>query len=97
MEFAEKNGTVWITIIGDGRKEDVPELASYAKAAMGRGLRAFAVDLSECTGLEPEFTGTLAGLALRLDELGSGSVRLFHLDPAMESGLRDLGLDRLFE
>ncbi|MDB6153560.1 MAG: Anti-sigma-factor antagonist [Chthoniobacteraceae bacterium] len=97
MNFVEENGTILITITGRGRQEDIPLLASFAKEMMGKGHRTFAFELGECNGMDPELLGTVAGIALRLDELGSGAVRLLHLHEDMVSGIRELNLDRLFE
>jgi len=63
---------------------------------MQRGRHDFVVDLSSCDLMDSTFMGTLAGAALRLREIGEGSLKVIHASPRNEDLLLGLGLDQLF-
>ena len=62
-----------------------------------RGHRDFVVDLQGCEQMDSTFMGTLAGVALRLRELGQGNLRAIHVNERNSGLLNSLGLDQLFE
>ena len=62
-----------------------------------RGQRTFIVDLGACPVMDSTFMGTLAGIALRLREAGSGSLRVINVNERNLDLLRNLGLNNLFE
>src|SRR5438067_12320342 len=62
-----------------------------------RGYREFVVDLLDCTMMDSTFMGTMAGLALRLKELGQGHLRVVHCGERSRQLLSGLGLDQLFQ
>lgn len=62
-----------------------------------RGFRVFVVDLKDCEQMDSTFMGTLAGVALRLRELGQGSLRAINVNERNADLLSSLGLDQLFE
>ena len=45
---------------------------------MNRGYREFIIDLRNCVMMDSTFMGTLAGVALRLKELGHGHLHVVH-------------------
>src|SRR5262249_18789350 len=53
------------------------------------------VDLDHCPLMDSTFMGTLTGMALRLRELGSGELRVVHLNNRNRDLLTNLGLDQL--
>lgn len=72
-------------------------MKDFAREMMNRGLRQFVVDLEQCPVMDSTFMGTLAGMALRLRELGTGSLHAIHLNTRNRDLLHNLGLDQLFE
>ena len=71
-------------------------LKEFAKEMTNRGFREFAVDLRNCPVMDSTFMGTLAGIALRLRELGQGHLRVTNLNERNHDLLANLGLDQLF-
>lgn len=71
-------------------------LKDFAKEMTNRGFRDFVVDLRNCPLMDSTFMGTLAGMALRLRELGQGALRVTNLNPRNRDLLTNLGLDQLF-
>lgn len=61
-----------------------------------RGHRDFVVDLDSCELMDSTFMGTLAGLALRLREIGQGGLRAVNVNTRNADLLENLGLDQLF-
>ena len=61
-----------------------------------RGHRNFVVDLAACELMDSTFMGTMAGIALRLRELGSGGLTVLNPNIRNQSLLENLGLDHLF-
>ena len=61
-----------------------------------RGHREFVVDLEECELMDSTFMGTLAGVALRLREIGQGGLRTVNVNVRNASLFENLGLDQLF-
>ena len=69
-------------------------LKEFAKEMINRGFREFAIDLKNCTVMDSTFMGTLAGVALRLRELGQGTLRVTNLNERNSDLLSNLGLDQ---
>jgi len=90
------NRTVWVRVEGKGSFLNSTGLKEFAKEMINRGFREFAVDLMNCTVMDSTFMGTLAGIALRLRELGQGSLRVTNLNERNSDLLSNLGLDQLF-
>jgi anti-sigma B factor antagonist len=61
-----------------------------------RGYRSFVVDLTDCDLMDSTFMGTLAGIALRLREIGQGSLVVVGANDRNRMLLENLGLDQLF-
>jgi anti-anti-sigma regulatory factor len=68
----------------------------FARQMVERGYREFVVDLDKCAMLDSTFMGTMAGVALRLRELGQGHLRVVHCGQRSHELLSGLGLDQLF-
>lgn len=71
-------------------------LKEFAKEMTNRGYREFVIDLKNCPVMDSTFMGTLAGIALRLRELGQGQIRVVNLNERNFDLLGNLGLDQLF-
>jgi anti-sigma B factor antagonist len=88
--------TVWVRVEGKGSFLNSTGLKEFAKEMINRGFREFAIDLKNCTVMDSTFMGTLAGVALRLRELGQGNLRVTNLNERNSDLLSNLGLDQLF-
>ena len=89
-------GEVWVKVEGKGSFLNSPALKEFAKEMVNRGHREFRVDLSNCPVMDSTFMGTLAGIALRLREIGQGELRVVNLNERNRELLCNLGLDQLF-
>ncbi len=87
---------VWLRVSGRGTFQTSAGMKEYARRMIQRGHRAFVIDLAECELMDSTFMGTMAGIALRLRELGSGSLSVLHPNPRNRMLLENLGLDHLF-
>ena len=88
--------TAWIKVEGKGSFLNSTGLKEFAKEMTNRGYREFVVDLERCTVMDSTFMGTLAGMALRLREIGQGRLRVRNLNERNRDLLANLGLDQLF-
>jgi len=86
---------VWVRVEGKGSFLNATGLKEFAKEMTNRGYREFVVDLDECPLMDSTFMGTLTGMALRLRELGTGELRIVHLNARNRDLLMNLGLDQL--
>lgn len=90
------NRNVWVRVEGKGSFLNSTGLKEFAKEMINRGFREFAIDLKNCPVMDSTFMGTLAGIALRLRELGQGNLRVINLNERNTDLLVNLGLDQLF-
>ena len=90
------NKAVWVRVEGKGSFLNSTGLKEFAKEMTNRGFREFVVDLKNCPVMDSTFMGTLAGIALRLRELGQGQLRVVRLNERNQDLLANLGLDQLF-
>ena len=88
---------VHVKVQGKGSFQNSPALKEFARRMFDRGHRTFIVDLGACPVMDSTFMGTLAGIALRLREAGSGSLRVINVNERNLDLLRNLGLNNLFE
>jgi anti-anti-sigma factor len=86
-----------VKVQGKGSFQNSPALKEFARRMFDRGYRTFIVDLGGCPVMDSTFMGTLAGIALRLREAGSGSLRVANVNERNFDLLRNLGLNNLFE
>jgi anti-sigma B factor antagonist len=87
--------TVWVRVDGNGSSANSTALRNFAKEMIRRGACEFIVDLSNCPAMDSTFMGTLAGISLRLGELGEGSLSVVNLNERNVESLCSLGLDQL--
>ncbi len=90
------NKVVWIRVQGKGSFLNSSGLKEFARKMTNRGHREFVVDLRNCPVMDSTFMGTLAGIALRLREIGQGNLHVTNLNERNSDLLRNLGLDQLF-
>jgi anti-sigma B factor antagonist len=87
---------VYVKVRGKGSFQNSPALKEFAREMFERGHRSFVIDLTDCPVMDSTFMGTLAGLALRLRESGSGSLLVCNVNERNSDLLRNLGLNNLF-
>lgn len=87
---------VWIRVEGKGSFQNSPDLKEFAKNMLGQGRRQFVVDLKNCPSMDSTFMGTLAGLAMRLRDVGDGDLWVINRNERNAELLAGLGLDALF-
>jgi len=88
--------TVWVKVDGRGTFLNSPGIKEFVKKMIQRGHRDFVVDLGGCELMDSTFMGTLAGVALRLREIGQGGLKTVNVNIRNASLLESLGLDHLF-
>lgn len=81
---------------GRGSFQNSGGLKEFAAEMVGRGYREFVVDLRGCQMMDSTFMGTLAGIALRLREIGVGGLAVVNPNERNRELLANLGLDQLF-
>jgi anti-sigma B factor antagonist len=87
---------VWVRVEGKGSSTNSTALRDFAKEMIRRGAREFIVDLCNCPVMDSTFMGTLAGISLRLRELGEGYLSIVNPNKRNAESLYSLGLDQLF-
>jgi anti-anti-sigma factor len=92
----ESGSEVWIRIEGRGSFQNSPALKEFARRMIEAGRRSFVVDLKNCPAMDSTFMGTLAGLAIRLRDTGSGDLWVVNRNERNAELLAGLGLDPLF-
>jgi anti-sigma B factor antagonist len=85
-----------VRVEGKGSFLNSTGLKEFAKEMVNRGFRDFLFDLQLCPVMDSTFMGTMAGIALRLRELGQGQLRVTKLNERNRDLLSNLGFDRLF-
>ena len=88
---------VWIKVEGKGSFLNSGNFKEFAKQMVDRGYREFVVDLADCAMMDSTFMGTMAGVALRLKELGRGHLHIVHCGNRSRELLCGLGLDHVFD
>ncbi|MEO6742150.1 MAG: STAS domain-containing protein [Chthoniobacteraceae bacterium] len=87
---------IWIRVEGKGSFQNSPALKEFARRLIEEGRRKFVVDLKNCVAMDSTFMGTLAGLAIRLRDLGGGDLWVVNRNERNDELLRGLGIDTLF-
>jgi anti-sigma B factor antagonist len=81
---------------GKGSFLNSGNLKEFAQEMVNRGYREFFIDLERCAMMDSTFMGTMAGVALRLKELGHGHLHVVHCGTRSRELLSGLGLDQIF-
>lgn len=87
---------VWVKVEGKGSFLNSGNFKEFAKQMVDRGYREFVIDLANCAMMDSTFMGTMAGVALRLKELGRGHLHVIHCGNRSRELLSGLGLDHVF-
>ena len=92
------NGScVWVRVAGRGSFLNSGSLKEFAREMVNRGYREFVFDLQDCVMMDSTFMGTMAGMALRLKELGQGRLHVIHCGERSLELLSGLGLDQILD
>jgi anti-anti-sigma regulatory factor len=86
-----------VRVEGKGSFLNSGNLKEFAQEMVNRGYREFIIDLQNCAMMDSTFMGTMAGVALRLKELGQGHLHVVHCGARSHELLSGLGLDQLFD
>ncbi len=81
---------------GKGSFLNSGNLKEFTSEMVRRGHREFVFDLENCAMMDSTFMGTMAGVALRLKELGHGHLHVIHCGQRSRDLLSGLGLDQIF-
>jgi anti-anti-sigma regulatory factor len=91
----ENGPNVFIRLIGRGYFQNSAALRQYLEDQILRKKSKIDLDLSECTGMDSTFLGTLAGIAMKLQQCGEGLLTIRNLTALTRRQLTLLGVDRL--
>ena len=97
IQVGVNGSVVWVRVAGRGSFLNSGSLKEFAREMVNRGYREFVFDLEECVMMDSTFMGTMAGMALRLKELGEGSLHVIHCGERSRELLSGLGLDQIFD
>jgi anti-anti-sigma factor len=96
IQVGVNGDAVWVKVEGKGSFLNSGNLKEFTREMVNRGYREFVVDLEKCAMMDSTFMGTMAGVALRLKELGHGHLHVVHCGERSRSLLTGLGLDQIF-
>ncbi len=88
---------VWVRVAGRGSFLNSGSVKEFGREMVNRGYREFVFDLQDCVMMDSTFMGTMAGMALRLKELGQGRLHVVHCGERSHELLSGLGLDQIFD
>ena len=97
IQVGVSGATVWVKVGGKGSFLNSGNLKEFAREMVNRGHREFVFDLADCVMMDSTFMGTMAGMALRLKELGQGRLHVIHCGERSRDLLSGLGLDQIFD
>ncbi|MGF1655376.1 MAG: STAS domain-containing protein [Verrucomicrobiales bacterium] len=86
---------VLVKVRGRGDFSNSSSLSEFVKEMMHRGHRTFVFDLAKCDMMDSTFMGTLAGIGLRLREVGQGEAVICAANARNRELLENLGLDHV--
>lgn len=96
IQVGVNGDAVWVKVEGKGSFLNSGNLREFTREMVNRGYREFVVDLEKCSMMDSTFMGTMAGVALRLKELGHGHLHVVHCGERSRELLTGLGLDQIF-
>ena len=97
IQVGVNGNAVWVRVEGKGSFLNSGNLKEFTREMVNRGYREFVVDLENCAMMDSTFMGTMAGVALRLKELGHGHLHVVHCGERSRNLLMGLGLDQIFD
>lgn len=96
IQVGVNGDAVWVKVEGKGSFLNSGNLKEFTREMVNRGYREFVIDLEKCVMMDSTFMGTMAGVALRLKELGHGHLHVVHCGDRSRELLYGLGLDQIF-
>ncbi len=87
----------WIRCEGKGSFLNSHHMKRCAEAEIGEGVVHLVIDLSQCTGMDSTFMGTMAGIAMKLTKLPNGQLDVANPGEKNRNSLEDLGLGVLMQ
>lgn len=96
IQVGVNGSAVWVRVEGKGNFLNSGSLKEFAQEMVNRGYREFVIDLEHCAMMDSTFMGTLAGMSLRLKEIGQGQLYVVHCGRRSHDLLSGLGLDQIF-
>ena len=85
-----------IKVRGLGSISNAPPLADFTQSMIEKGVSRFAVELSECDGMDSTFMGTLVGIAQTMRSRPGGWICMLNVSGANRDLLKIVGADRFF-
>src|SRR5262250_916016 len=76
IQVGVRGPAVWVKVEGKGSFLNSGNLKEFTQEMVNRGYREFIIDLQNCSAMDSTFMGTMAGVALRLKELGHGHLHV---------------------
>lgn len=92
IEVATSDSDALVKIAGLGDMNLAPTLDDMTLVLFREGCRHLAIDLSECTGMDSTFMGTLISINVRFSEEDDGWMCLINVNPENKSLLKMLGV-----
>ena len=92
----ENDRAVYIRVEGKGTFGNSPCLRDFAVKMIEEDRRDFVIDLSHCPSMDSTFMGILAGIAMRLTEVGGGNLWVINMNERNADLLDGLGISALF-
>jgi len=97
LKVARSGDTVYVRACGYCSASVCPAFRSYAEEMMKDGYRQFALDLTECEGMDSTFMGVLLGIHMYLVGVQGGAVTVANASPHCIRLLEVIGLARILE
>ncbi|MEM9080909.1 MAG: STAS domain-containing protein [Verrucomicrobiota bacterium] len=96
IEVGDVDGSKWVRVNGKGSFMSSPRVKEYVEDCLEGGCEEVVVDLDVCPAMDSTFMGTLAGLALKLQQR-KGHLTVVGLSERNRDSLVDLGLDAILD
>ena len=94
FHVARSQDAIYVRVTGLGSMHNASALDAFAEREIEEGALQFILDLTECTGVDSTFMGTLLGLSNRVRELEVGAgIALINVDDHAKKQLSSVGVD----
>lgn len=94
FQVARSQDALYVRVEGLGSMHNAAALEAFTEKEIDEGALQLILDLSDCTGVDSTFMGTLLGLSNRLRELdGETGIALINVDDHAKKQLSSVGVD----
>ena len=94
FQIARSEKAIYVRVAGLGSMHNASALDAFAEREIEEGAEQFILDLSDCTGVDSTFMGTLLGLSNRVRDLSEAAgVVLINVDDHARKQLSGVGVD----